>query len=64
MSYNLKTGMNIFKESHLFNKTILISIGVHLKTIGGFAFTISSYLNIIASFRILSVITIPTFSFA
>jgi IS5 family transposase len=29
--------------SHLFNKTILISIGVHFIAVGGFSFTISGY---------------------
>jgi hypothetical protein len=31
---------------------------------GGFSFTISDYFDIIASFRILSVVAIPTLAFA
>jgi hypothetical protein len=33
-------------------------------TVGGFSFTISGYFDIIASFRILSVVAIPTLAFA
>jgi tetrahydromethanopterin S-methyltransferase subunit D len=33
--------------SHLFNKTIFISIGVHFIAVGGFSFTISGYFDII-----------------
>jgi hypothetical protein len=33
--------------SHLFNRTIFISIGVHFIAVGGFSFTISGYFDII-----------------
>jgi hypothetical protein len=39
-------------------------VDMHFIAIGGFSFTISDYFDIIASFRILSVVAIPTLAFA
>jgi hypothetical protein len=36
--------------SHLFNKTIFISVDMHFIAIGGFSFTISGYFDIIVSY--------------
>jgi hypothetical protein len=51
-------------KGHLLDKAILVNISVRLKAIGGFTLAISCSFNIVARFRVLSVVAIFAFALA